>query len=219
VLQLQLDTLNNRMDQSGQHVSAKIQRAAQSSERLVSLVESLLDVSRIATGRFALDIKEFDLADSVIRVVDGLRPAAERARCALTVDASQPITGSWDQLRLEQALTNLIANAVKYGAGKPVRVSARRDGGEVVLEVRDHGPGIPETELARIFRRFERAASMRNYGGLGLGLYFIQAIAEAHGGSVVASNASDGGACFQIKLPVRTVVAPSDLLPQPADVN
>jgi PAS domain S-box-containing protein len=219
VLQLQLDTLHDRMDESGQRVAKKLQRAAQSSERLALLVESLLDVSRIATGRFALDIKEFDLVDTVHRVVDGLRPSADRARCDLSIVADEPIIGSWDRLRLEQALTNLLANAIKYGAGAPVVVIASRQGGDVVLEVRDHGPGIPETELGRIFQRFERATSIRNYGGLGLGLYFIQAIVEAHGGSASACNAIDGGARFQITLPLRTIVDAVTPDLQPADVN
>jgi PAS domain S-box-containing protein len=220
VLQLQLDTLNDRMDDSGQRVAKKLQRAAQSSERLALLVESLLDVSRIATGRFALDIKEFDLVEAVNRVVDGLRPSADRARCEMSVVSGEPIIGSWDRLRLEQALTNLLANAIKYGAGAPVIVSAGREGDAVVLEVRDHGPGLPEGELARIFQRFERAASIRNFGGLGLGLYFIQAIVDAHGGSVTATNASDGGARFQITLPLRTTVPVADEdLQQPVDVN
>jgi PAS domain S-box-containing protein len=219
VLQLQLDTLHDRMDQSGQRVAKKLQRAAQSSERLALLVESLLDVSRIATGRFALDIREFDLVDSVNRVVDSLRPSAERARCDLTVNGEDAIIGSWDRLRLEQALTNLLANAIKYGAGTPIAVTVRRHGNEVMLEVRDHGPGIPAGELSRIFQRFERAASIRNYGGLGLGLYFIQAIVDAHGGTVTAGNVADGGARFQITLPLRvSVTAAGDLL-QPADVN
>jgi len=220
VLQLQLDTLNDRMDDSGQRVAKKLQRAAQSGERLALLVESLLDVSRIATGRFALDIKEFDLVEAVNRVVDGLRPSADRARCEMSVVSAEPIIGAWDRLRLEQALTNLLANAIKYGAGAPVVVSAGREGDAVLLEVRDHGPGLPEGELARIFQRFERAASIRNFGGLGLGLYFIQAIVDAHGGSVTATNASDGGARFQITLPLRTTVPAADGdLQRPVDVN
>jgi PAS domain S-box-containing protein len=219
VLQLQLDTLHNRVDESGLRTAAKLQRASRSSERLANLVESLLDVSRIATGRFELDIKEFDIVESVSNVVDGLRPSAESARCDLTLDAAGTVVGAWDRVRLEQALTNLIANAIKYGAGKPIAVSVRRHGGEVMLQVRDHGPGVPETELERLFRRFERAASIRNYGGLGLGLYFIQAIVDAHGGSVTAHNMPDGGARFQITLPLRKSTAPIEILTQPADVN
>ena len=219
VLQMQLDTLNDRMDQSGQRVATKLQRAARSSERLANLVESLLDVSRIATGRFALKMEEIDIIDCVSHLVDGLRPTSDSARCDVVVDAEGSIVGSWDRLRLEQALTHLLANAIKYGAGSPIRVSVRQHGGEVLLEVRDHGPGIPEAELGRIFQRFERAASIRNYGGLGLGLYLIQAIVEAHGGSVSAENATDGGARFRIALPLRPAAVLADVFTETADVN
>jgi PAS domain S-box-containing protein len=219
VLQLQLDTLSDRLDDAGQRVATKLQRAAQSSERLAHLVESLLDVSRIATGRFALDIREIDLVECVNRVVDGLRPSADRSRCDISVEARGPVVGSWDRLRLEQALTNMLANAIKYGAGKPILVSVRQHGAEVLLDVRDHGPGIPEGELTRLFRRFERAASIRNYGGLGLGLYFIQAIVDAHGGSVTAQNMPDGGARFQITLPLRTVALAAEDCPTTTEIN
>ena len=204
VLQLQLDTLHERVDNSGQRVTTKLQRAAQSSERLANLIESLLDVSRIATGRFALAIDEFDIADSVTRVVEGIRPTADKARCELLLETPGPIVGAWDRLRLEQALTNLLSNAIKYGAGKPVKVAVRQRGAEVVLDVRDHGPGIPTPDLNRIFERFERATSIRNYGGLGLGLYLIRAIVDAHGGSVTAENVAEGGARFEVTLPLRT---------------
>jgi PAS domain S-box-containing protein len=216
VLQLQLDTLGGRSDPGGQRAATKLQRAARSSERLASLVESLLDVSRIATGRFALKRERIQLADCVSRVVDALGPSANQARCELIVDTRGPIVGLWDPLRIEQALTNLLVNALKYGAGRPIRISARERAGEALLEVRDHGPGIPESDLGRLFQRFERAASMRNYGGLGLGLYLIQGIVEAHGGTVTAANAPDGGACFRITLPLRPAAAPIDAL---GDVN
>jgi PAS domain S-box-containing protein len=219
VLQLQLDTLGDRMGQSGQRMATKLHRATRSSERLAGLVESLLDASRIATGRFALRMDEFDVVECAAGVVDGLRLSADQARCELSFDAAEPIVGTWDRLRLEQALTNMLANAIKYGAGKPVRVAVRQDGGTVTIEVRDHGPGIPHEEMQRIFQRFERASSVRNYGGLGLGLYLIQAIADAHGGSVVAANMPDGGARFQFILPLRPVVALSDEAPEASDVN
>ena len=131
-----------------------------------------------------------------------------------------PIVGAWDRLRLEQALTNLLANAIKYGAGKPIQVvrpPARQRRSS--LEVRDHGPGIPEPELGRIFERFERATSIRHYGGLGLGLYLIRAIVDAHGGSVTAENAADGGARFEVTLPLRAVVAPPRRSTETADFN
>jgi len=219
VLQLQLDTLNDRMDQSGQRMATKLQRATRSSERLANLVESLLDASRIATGSFVLEPSEFDLVDCAAGVIDAVRPSADQARCEISLDERGPIVGTWDRLRLEQALTNLLMNAIRYGAGQPIRVGVRLHGGEARIEVRDHGPGIPPSEIGRIFERFERAASIRNYGGLGLGLYLIQAIADAHGGAVTAANAAGGGARFQMTLPLHAAARPVETEPLATDVN
>jgi PAS domain S-box-containing protein len=209
VLQMQLEALNDRLDASDQNVTTKLQRAARSSERLAGLVESLLDVSRLATGKFVLDLKEFDLGQEIARLVDNLRPGAQRAGCELTLvtHAPSPIVGVWDPLRVEQAVTNLISNAVRFGAGYPVEVVLRGTDREAVLEVRDHGPGIPEAEIGRMFGRFERASSMSHFGGLGLGLYLIKEITSAHGGSVSVSNAADGGARFELRLPLRPAAA------------
>jgi hypothetical protein len=112
------------------------------------------------------------------------------------------VSGHWDRLRIEQVLTNLISNAIKYAAGQPIQVSAARDGDMAVVQVRDRGPGVPEDQLSRIFERFERAASKRHYGGMGLGLYVARQIVEAHGGTIAAANAIDGGACFTVWLPL-----------------
>src|SRR6185436_9102223 len=171
VLQMQLDTLFVRLSASDPKVSTKLQRAAQSSERLATLVDSLLDVSRLATGKFKLEVKEFDLVETVMRVVDGFRAAAKRMNTDLLVDSDARVIGTWDPLRLEQLLTNLLSNATKYAAGKPIHVSVHASAGEVVIEVRDQGPGIPEEQLGLLFQRFQRATSLRHYGGLGLGLF------------------------------------------------
>jgi PAS domain S-box-containing protein len=210
VLQLQLDTVMARIDATDAKLAIKLQRASQSSERLGNLVESLLDVSRIATGKFALGLKQFDLVENAAGIVDALRPAAALAGSELSLEAERPVVGTWDPLRLEQVLTNLLSNAIKYGAGSAIRVSVQRRADEVTLEVRDHGPGIPETHIGRLFQRFERGtASLRNYGGLGLGLYLIQEIVQAHGGSVGAENAEGGGARFRVRLPIEATLASS----------
>jgi signal transduction histidine kinase len=103
---------------------------------------------------------------------------------------------------------NLISNSIKYAAGCPIRVSVARDGDRAVLRVRDQGPGIPEAELPRIFERFERAASARHYGGMGLGLYVARQIADAHGGTIIADHV-EGGACFSVRLPLDQAVRPT----------
>jgi PAS domain S-box-containing protein len=216
VLQLQLDTLGERLTASDTKVAAKLQRATRSSERLATLIESLLDVSRIATGRFVLEREEVDLAEIVADAVEESRSAAERAGCALELAAAGPIVGRWDALRLEQVVRNLLSNAIKYGPGRPIEVSLTLEAGDVVLEVRDHGPGLPEPDRGRLFRRFERAGSLRHHSGLGLGLYFVQEIVTAHGGSVTGENAADGGARLRVRLPVGANAAIADSqAPQP----
>jgi signal transduction histidine kinase len=115
---------------------------------------------------------------------------------------SGPVMGTWDRPRLQQVLMNLLANAMKYGAGGPVTVTVSTDAGEAVIEVADKGPGIREEDLARIFRRFERAVSVRHYGGLGLGLYVSREIVRAQGGTISARNLASGGACFTVRLPM-----------------
>jgi PAS domain S-box-containing protein len=201
-LQLQLQSVRERIEALDQRVVSKVDRAARSSEQLAQLVESLLDVSRIATGRFELKLERFDLAESVHEVIERFQDAAKQAGCELSSRIEGSLLGSWDRLRIEQVLTNLLANAIKYAAGTSIGVSLAQERETAILEVRDRGPGVPETALPRIFDRFERAASIQHYGGLGLGLYVVQEIVRAHNGMVSAHNLPEGGACFSVRLPL-----------------
>ena len=203
VLQMQIDTLRDQFPEADQKLSTKLERAARSSDRLARLIESMLDVSRIATGKFVLTPKPFDLGDSIGRLLDALRPAAAAAGCELSFSSRGSLTGVWDQLRIEQVATNLVANAMKYAAGTPIEVDVHRDGDQAVLTVRDHGPGVPATERERIFGRFERAEAIGHHGGLGLGLYLTCEIVTAHGGAVSARGADGGGALFEVRLPIN----------------
>jgi PAS domain S-box-containing protein len=203
VLQLQLETLRDRVAGGDRATIAKLDRSRRACARLADLVEALLDVSRIATGRFELNLETGDVADIVSAAVDRMHEAAEAAGCTLSL-AADPAVGSWDRSRIDQVITNLVENAIRYAAGTPIEVAVSRDSAAVVIEVRDRGPGLPEGQLARIFERFERAASMRHYGGLGLGLYVVRQVVEAHGGNVTARNAAGGGACFTVRLPLAS---------------
>ena len=220
VLRLQLEALRERLS-SGERdrdraTGGKLDRSFRACQRLSELVDSLLDASRIASGQFTLHFERADLADIVATAVDRLHEAAEVAGCPLSITADTAI-GSWDRSRIDQVVTNLVSNAIRYAAGAPIEVRVARDaaalgeaagdgapGAEAgaVIEVRDRGPGLPAGQLSRIFERFERSASMRHYAGLGLGLYVVRQIAEAHGGRVTAENAADGGACFTVRLPL-----------------
>ena len=199
-LQLQLQGILDRSAGLDERVATKIAKAVRAGTRLGDLIESLLDVSRIATGAIKLEHETFDLVEATREVVDRLRETAARARCEVTVAADRPVVGRSDRLRFEQLVTNLLSNAFKYAAGGPVVVWVARPDGHAVIEVRDSGPGLEESDLQRVFDRFERG-SPTSYGGLGLGLYVARQIAEAHGGTITVSNLPAGGARFVVRLP------------------
>ena len=200
-LQLQLGSLREQMDPSSP-LLRKVERATRSSQRLADLVEVLLDVSRISSSELTLRRSECDLGETVREVIERQRELAQNARCDVQLSVPRPQRGYWDKLRLEQVITNLLVNAIKYGAGAPVHVCVDADAsGAAVLEIRDHGPGVPPERIPHIFERFERAVPLRHYGGLGLGLYVAREIVAAHEGEVEARNMSEGGACFVVTLP------------------
>jgi signal transduction histidine kinase len=109
--------------------------------------------------------------------------------------------GSWDRSRVDQIVTNLVANAIKFGPGKPIEIVLGEEAGTTRLSVKDHGIGVDPARQERIFDRFERAVSDRHYGGLGLGLYISRQIAQAHGGSIRVESAPGAGATFTVELP------------------
>ncbi|HSP18060.1 MAG TPA: PAS domain-containing sensor histidine kinase [Myxococcaceae bacterium] len=200
-VQLQLQSLLERPEGLDPRAKSKVERACRSGERLVKLVDTLLDVSRISNGSLTLTSSTFDLTEAVQEVVERFGLHAEQARSTVSVRSDGATWGSWDRLRIEQVVTNLLTNALKYAAGTPVELSVAGEANTVVLTVTDRGPGIPQSERDRIFRRFERAAPMRNFGGLGLGLYVARQIVEAHGGEITIAPGHSVGVQFAIRLP------------------
>ncbi|AUX40235.1 protein kinase [Sorangium cellulosum] len=170
-------------------------------QRLIRLIDDLLDVSQIHTGRLALHVEPVDLAEAVGDVVERLGERIAQSGSRVDVRAEPAVVGSWDRSRLDQVISNLLDNALKFGAGKPIEVSVARREGTAVLAVRDHGIGIPADRLAHVFERFERAVSNRHYGGLGLGLYVVKSIVEALGGAVRADSLPDEGTRLTVELP------------------
>jgi DNA-binding response OmpR family regulator/anti-sigma regulatory factor (Ser/Thr protein kinase) len=202
-------TLRKQPPQAASLVS-KIEVARRNTERLASLIETLLDVSRMSAQRVPLAPEWFDLGDVARSTAERLGASAAEHGTRLRVDAPAPVVGRWDRTRCEQAVVNLVANAIKYGDAKPVDVEVSRDGDRARVVVRDRGIGVPEGERERIFGLFERAVSTRNYGGLGLGLYVTRQIAEAHGGTVGVARTEGGGSTFTIELPIERAAPAAD---------
>jgi signal transduction histidine kinase len=194
----------------------QLHRLVRSAERLKRLIELLLDLSRLQTHTLALLRERFDLAQSVRDVVAQFTEHAERSDTPIEVDVEH-VCLYGDRARIEQIVTNLLENALKYAPGSPVRVTLAATRGEARLTVRDHGPGISLGDCNRVFERFERLASARRFGGLGVGLYVCRQLAEAHGGQVTAHPAPGGGALFVLTLPLAaTQTSADDLRPPPA---
>lgn len=171
--------------------------------RINSLVEDMLDVSRIVNGKLNLNYEEVDLAELVKEVIERYRPLATDAKCSLEVHTMDKLDSKIDRLRIEQILINLFTNAVKYASGCPIKVILSETGGEVELKVLDSGPGISPENQKRIFERFERNTSDVGKSGLGLGLYIAQQIAAAHGGSIHLQSDTGKGSEFTVRFPVR----------------
>jgi len=200
-----------RMLRDGTIAPGKAPRALEAIERnalaQLDLVEDLLDLSRIITGKFRLNVGSVDLGAAVAAAIEAVQPAADAKRITIETvveDGTSALVG--DAARLQQAVWNLLANAIKFtpGAGR-VTVSRRRRGSEIEVEVADTGEGLEAAVLPFVFDRFRQGDSgpARVHMGLGLGLAIVRHIVELHGGRVSASSAGPGrGSTFRISLPI-----------------
>ncbi|WP_085938838.1 sensor histidine kinase KdpD [Anaeromyxobacter sp. Fw109-5] len=185
-----------------ERLAAKVDGALRQETRLARLVDELLDVSRIDRGELRLSPREADLGSAVRRAVERLSESAARAGTELRLALDEPLVARFDPEYLERAVGMVLANAIKYGAGKPVDVELARRGEAALVIVRDRGIGVDPCVRERIFERFERAVSPRHYGGLGLGLFVARRVIEAHGGTISVEGAPGEGATFRIEVPL-----------------
>ncbi len=170
---------------------------------------TLLDVSRITSGKFTLAPAPFDLSGLVRNVVETFADAARYAGTAIGIDVPVSLSGTWDRLAMEQIIDNLVSNAIKYGAGQPIAVCAEDLGDTVRIRVRDHGPGISADDRGRIFGRFERAVGPgEGSSGFGVGLWVVGQLVEAMGGTVTVEDAQGGGSVFDVTLPRHVAARP-----------
>jgi PAS domain S-box-containing protein len=179
----------------------RLDSAVHQTERLERLIDNLLDVSRITTGHLELEPEYFDLVEMTQEVAERFREQAACGGIPVAICISEPVLGRWDRLRLEQVATNLLANALKFGEGRPIGVSVTGDEQIAILTVADQGIGIAPEDLGRIFHQFERVLGHRRFGGLGMGLYIARQIALAHGGRIEVESARGKGSSFRVILP------------------
>jgi two-component system phosphate regulon sensor histidine kinase PhoR len=181
-----------------------LRRADAEVDRLVQLVEELLELSRIESGDLPLVLRETDVAALLAEAVERLRPQAERAHLNLTLELSPGLgLARIDGARIERAVLNLLHNAIKFTpSGGDVTLAAQRDDGSLLVQVRDTGAGISQSDLSRIFERFYKVDQSRASGGSGLGLALVKHAVEAHGGSVSVESAPTRGSLFSFRIPL-----------------
>jgi signal transduction histidine kinase len=179
-------------------------KAERQTGELGRLVDLLRDVSRLSTRDLRLERAQTDLTEIVRDVIARFEDMAAESGSPLEMKVSGPTIGFWDHSRMDQVVTNLVGNAIKYGAGAPVVVSISTGGsGYVRLTVRDGGPGIAVEHQEEIFGQFERGAAPENLPGMGLGLWLVRRIVTAHGGTVTLDSRPGAGATFTVILPTN----------------
>lgn len=169
-------------------------------ERLVRLVDDMLDISRINAGRIQIKKEPVDLTQLVRTEVERLAPQLVAADCVVTIDAPAATVSRCDAARMEQVIGNLLTNAIRYAPGKPIAISVGAVNNQAVVCIRDQGEGIAPADHERIFARFERADSA--VAGLGLGLYICRELVGLHGGTIGVESARGQGAAFTVRLPL-----------------
>ena len=183
-----------------------LQRAYRSVQRYVARALVLLDVTRLHGGATTPSPTRVEAAELARNVVDAYRDEAEfhgASLCAMAPDGE--VVGNWDLHMVEQILSNLVSNAIKYGRSSPVEVRVSLASPEVAcFEVADRGPGIAPEDRSRIFEKFERVVSTsRDRSGFGLGLWIVGRMVAAHHGSIEVAQAPGGGALFRVRLPLH----------------
>ena len=206
ILETQLRKIHLARDNAAAFTLDKMHAMVDRDERqiksLIRLIEDMLDVSRIRTGKLSIRPTCFDLSVLVRSLLQNFAQQIEAAEASVTLQAEQPVIGKWDEFRIEQVISNLLTNALRYGAKSPITVKVYSDSGEARVEVRDFGIGISEENQQRIFQQFERVSAKHAVAGLGLGLFISEQIVTAHGGTITVESRIGEGALFRVCLPL-----------------
>ncbi|WLI09966.1 MULTISPECIES: hybrid sensor histidine kinase/response regulator [Pseudomonas] len=207
ILETQLRKMHLARDNAAAFTLDKMHAMVDRDERqiksLIRLIEDMLDVSRIRTGKLSIRSSRLDLVQLVKNLLQNFAPQTEAAESSVTLTADQPVVGNWDEFRIEQVISNLLTNALRYGAKSPIDVRVYNHDGQARVEVQDRGIGISEDNQQRIFQQFERVSAKAVVAGLGLGLFISEQIVAAHGGSITVESRIGEGALFRVCLPLQ----------------
>ncbi|MCM2278568.1 MAG: ATP-binding protein [Oligoflexia bacterium] len=173
-------------------------------DRMIGLIERILDVSRLSAGKFVIQKRRTNLSELALHALDRFRNASPDCAHLLQSDIHPNVTGNWDPARLDQLVTNLVSNALKFGRGRPILVRLQERQRQAILEVSDEGIGMDSQTRRRIFDRFEQGVSPNAFGGLGVGLYLCGQIVQAHGGTIEVQSQPGQGSKFTVVLPEQS---------------
>ncbi|HEU4777496.1 MAG TPA: hybrid sensor histidine kinase/response regulator [Telluria sp.] len=187
---------------SEENLRKMVARDGRQIHSMIRLINDMVDVSRIRSGKLSIRPADTELAALLARIVSDLAQRTEAAGGTLALDAPNAVAGVWDEFRVEQIIINLLTNALRYGGSKPVTITLRTRDGRADIEVRDQGVGISPEDQLRIFKPFERAGTKDVREGLGLGLYIARQLAESHGGTLEVESVPGQGATFRLSLPL-----------------
>lgn len=206
ILETQLRKMHLARDNAAAFTLDKMHAMVDRDERqiksLIRLIEDMLDISRIRTGKLSIRPSRVDLVQLVRGLLENFAPQVEAAESSIALTAEDSLLGQWDEFRIEQVISNLLTNALRYGAKSPIEVRVYGADGQARVEVRDHGIGISEENQARIFQQFERVSVNHAVAGLGLGLFISEQIVTAHGGTIEVDSRIGEGALFRVCLPL-----------------
>ena len=209
-LRLQLQAVRRDMQpgnagpRSTEKLVARVESMERQTDRMLRMMDTLLDITQMTAGRLELKRQKLDLVELVHGAVATLDEELRQSGVQVRVHAEGPVEGTWDRLRLEQVVDNLLSNAVKYGKGHPVDLTVSTDGIMATLVIRDQGVGVAPEDQERLFERFERVRIDRGVNGHGVGLWIVRRVVEAHGGSVSLESRLGEGSSFIVQLPSRS---------------